>query len=206
MRSRSVSVVIDLDQVRASAEEIRRRTGVPIIAVVKADGYGCGAAEVIDALSAVAEEFAFFSIAEAQRLIADGQAKLPKSKLAPGTTALILGPPDADPPEYRELGLRASVGTIEEAEAFKNQPVAIHVDTGMQRFGLPPEHFDEVRRRCDAVDAYTHAIRPEAAVALRQAASGKVQFLHAAASTLLDFPDAWLDAVRPAIALYRGAV
>ena len=39
MRSRHVTVTIDLSRIRASAEEILTRTRVPLIAVIKADAY-----------------------------------------------------------------------------------------------------------------------------------------------------------------------
>jgi hypothetical protein len=65
--SSSVTVRIDLARIRASAQEIRRRTGVAILAVVKADAYGLGAAQVAEALADLADGWCVFSLAEAMK-------------------------------------------------------------------------------------------------------------------------------------------
>lgn len=195
MRSPHVTVTIDLDRVRDAAESIRRRTGVPLIAVIKADAYGLGAARVAQALSGVADEFGYFSIEEARQV---------------GCPGLVLGPPLGDPQEYRALNVRPAVGNPTDAERFRGLPVALNVDVGMQRFGCPPEELPELldrcRRLCQPVDALAHVVDPLAARRFADLCRGSVPRLHAAASALLDWPDAWLDAVRPGLALYRGAV
>ena len=43
---------VDLDAVRYNAERVRARAGVPLVAMVKADGYGLGAVNVARALGA----------------------------------------------------------------------------------------------------------------------------------------------------------
>ncbi len=191
MRSPHVRVAVNLDQVRASAEAIRRRTGVPLMAVVKADAYGLGAAQVADALASVADEFAYFSLYEARQVRRPG---------------LTLGPPDGDPGEYRALRLRASIVTPEDAARFVGVPVAIKVDTAGERFGCPPEELDELVARCDVTDFWTHATHIDAVRRLRDACGGRGRPVHAALTALLDEPEAWLDAVRPGLGLYRGAV
>jgi len=191
MRSRHVNVCVNLAQVRASAEGICAATGVPLIAVIKADAYGLGAVRVADALATVADEFAYFSIHEAQEV---------------GRPGLVLGPAEGDPAHYRELKLRPSISNRREAEKFAGMPAAINVDTGMQRFGCSPDELHELRRRCDADEAYTHAFDLQCVERLRGICGGLVSKIHAAASSLLDYPQAWLDAVRPGVALYRGAV
>lgn len=49
-------VEVDLDAVRYNAERLRARAGVPLIAMVKADGYGLGAIEVARTLGAAFAE------------------------------------------------------------------------------------------------------------------------------------------------------
>ncbi len=191
MRSPAVLVTVDLDHVRAAAEAIRHRTGVGLIAVLKADAYGLGAPQVADALASVAQEFAYFRIDEA------GAVRRP---------GLTLGPPDGDPAEYRRLKVRPSVTTPAVAARFKGLPVAIRVETGDERVGCPPEELDALARHCDVADFWTPATTVEAARRLGAICGGRGKPLHAAQSVLLDEPDAWLDAVRPGIALYRGAV
>lgn len=191
MRSRHVNICVNLDQVRASAERIRATTGVPLIAVVKAGAYGLGAVRVADALAAVADDFAYFSVHEAQEV---------------GRPGLVLGPPEGDPAHYRELKLRPSITNRGEAERFAGVRAAINVDTGMQRFGCAPEQLDDLLSRCHADEVFTHTEDPRGVQLLREACPGRVASIHAASSSLLDSPQTWLDAVRPGIALYRGAV
>lgn len=191
MRSPSVEVCIDLDRVRASAESIRRRTGVRLIAVIKADAYGLGAAQVADVLAGVADEFAYFSINEAR---------------AVGRSGLVMGPPEGDPAEYRALRVRPAVGAIAAAEKFKGLPVAINVDVSMQRFGCPLDRVAELARHCDVSEYFCHAVTMDAVARLRAGCGGRGKPIHAAATDLLDRPEAWLNAVRPGLALYRGAV
>lgn len=191
MRSPHVQVTIDLDRVRASAEAIRRRTGVSLIAVIKADAYGLGAPQVADALAGVADEFAYFSLDEA-RVVA-----------RPG---LALGPPLGDPDAYRALRVRPAISTLADAERFRGIPVAIKVDTSGQRFGCPPDELDALSARCTVHDYFTHATTVEAARRLRETCGHRGRPIHAALSCLLDCPEAWLNAVRPGLALYQGAV
>ena len=191
MRSPHVRVAVNLDQVRASAEAIRQHTGVRLKAVVKEAAYGLGAAQVADALASIADEFAYFSLYEARQVRRPG---------------LALGPPDGDPNEYRELRLRPSIATLEDATRFTGVPVAIKVDTAGERFGCPPEELDELVARCDVTDFWTHATQIDAVHRLREACGGRGRPVHAALTALLDEPEAWLDAVRPGLGLYRGAV
>ncbi|MBL8880963.1 MAG: alanine racemase [Phycisphaerales bacterium] len=191
MRSRSINVQINLDSIRTAAASIRRKTGVRLIAVIKADAYGLGARRVADALADIADDFAYFNLAEAREV---------------GRPGIVLGPPEGAPADYRELNLRPSIGTIADAQRFAGNAVALAIDVGMQRFGAPPEIIDELLRITAAREAHAHTVTPEGVAALSRAAAGRIAFLHAAASSLLDDPSAWLHAVRPGVALYRGAM
>jgi alanine racemase len=191
MHSPHVDVAIHLDQVRAAAEAIRAKTGVRLIAVIKADAYGLGAPQVADALASVADEFAYFSIYEARQVRRPG---------------LALGPPDGDPAEYRALQLRPAVATPAAARKFSGMRVAIKVDASLQRFGCPPEELDDLVAACDVEDYFAHSTTVETALRLKAACAGRNRPFHAAATDLLDHPETWFDAVRPGFALYHGAV
>ncbi len=191
MRSRHIQITVNLDRVRAAAEEIRRTTGVRLIAVIKADAYGLGAPAISDALASVVHEFAYFTLHEAREV---------------GRPGIVLGPPEGEPAEYRELKLRPAVANRPDAERFASLPVAIKLDTGMQRFGCPAEHLDELLALSRAQDIFTHAASLKSVQLLRDAGRGRSQWLHAASTSLLPHRDTWLDGVRPGLALYQGAV
>lgn len=191
MRCPHIQVTVNLDQIRASAERIRAETGVGLIGVIKADAYGLGAPRVADVLDAVVDEFAYFSVAEAREV---------------GRPGIVLGPPLEDPAEFRELSLRPAVANEGLAERFRGMRVAIKVDTGMQRFGCPPERLDDLVRRCDVADYFSHAVTVDAIARLGSACAGRGRPLHAAATCLLGQREAYFDAVRPGLALYEGAL
>lgn len=196
--SRHVRVVVDLGRVRRNAQEIRRSTGVPLIAIIKADAYGLGAARVASALADIADEFAVFSADEAKAIDLWNRT---------GKPALAIGPPQwDDPAEYRSQHVRPAVSTIEQARQLRSARPVLCVDTGQQRFACPVEQVDAVLHAGDIDEAFTHASRVDQVSLFKQAVGGKVSRLHASGSSLLDYPAAWLDAVRPGLALYRGAV
>jgi alanine racemase len=184
-------VKIDLGRVRANALAIARRTGRAIIAVVKSDAYGLGARAVADALADVVDEFAYFDLSEARAVRRPG---------------LILGPLSGPPDDHAALSVRPAVGSPVEARAVRSVPAALNVDTGMQRFGCPSGQIDPIRRICEAVEAFTHTETVSGARRLQRLCAGKGLRLHAAGTSLLTRPTAWLDAVRPGLGLYVGAM
>src|SRR5438128_9495843 len=112
-RSRHVSVQIDLARVRANAEAIKRRVGggVDLIAVVKADAYGLGAARVAGSIGDVVDRFCVFSLEEATN-----------SNLweLTGKPTLTLSPPEsADPQDYVRRGAQPAVTSAEQAAALR---------------------------------------------------------------------------------------
>jgi alanine racemase len=196
--SRHVDVRINLARLRANAAEVRAGVGVPVMAVVKADAYGHGAAEVVAALADVADEFCVFALREAI------EARIFERT---GKRTLAIGPPlgAMEPDDYRAHGVRPAVTTAEEALQLAGAGPALCVDAGMQRFACPPERADGVIRAGGIREAYTHATSPEHLRRFLEAVGGRGLRLHAAGSSLLHEPAARLDAVRPGLALYRGA-
>lgn len=198
MRSRHVSVLVDLDRVRSNAESIRKRTGVALIAVIKADAYGLGASRVADAIASVVDDFAYFTLEEAREI---------------GRPGLLVGPPEGELSAYRELSLRPSITNLRDAERFRDIPAAVSLDTGMQRFGCSLDELETIFARCRISEAMTHSADAQAPALLRERCAGRAAMLHAATTSLIDAnigrPSAsavFLDAVRPGYALYRGAM
>jgi len=203
--SAHVKCQIDLGRVRENVSEIRRvvGTGVAVMAVVKADAYGLGAARVVEAVSDLVQGYCVFSLAEAAE--AEIQRRTGKQSLALGPAAAGVG---AD--AYIAAGVRPGVCSVEQAEALRAAGPAVNVDTGQQRFACPAEKVGDVMRAAGAREAFTHASRVEQAerlVSVVEAAGLERAgvMLHAAGTSLLSEPAARLDGVRPGLAMYRGA-
>ncbi len=188
---------ISLEQVRQNAAAIRRKVKVPVLAVVKADAYGLGAAAIARAIGDVVDGFCVHTLAEAQAANLWDIA---------GKPILALGPAEMiDANDYLAAHVRPSVFTVEQAKHLVMANPILCVDTGMQRFACPPENIDAVLAAAPIEEAFTHAIKTHHVEIFREMMKGRGLRLHAAASALLDEPSVWLDAVRPGIALYRSA-
>ncbi|MDB5296966.1 MAG: alanine racemase [Phycisphaerales bacterium] len=200
--SRHATVRIDLTRVRRNAEAVRAAAGVPIIAVVKADAYGLGAAAVAKTLADLVDGFYVFDLAEA----------VAYDLRSTGRRTIALWAESHDPADYLVHKVQPAVWSPDVAAALAKASPILSVETGQQRFGLPVTDaagIDAVLAAAGGAigEAFTHATRPDQAVALTAALRGKVPKLHAAGTALIEQdPAAALDAVRPGLALYRGAV
>jgi alanine racemase len=136
-------VKIDLDIIRDNFDAVRRKAGVDVMAIVKADAYGHGAVQVARLLEGKCTFFGVSSMLEALEL---RQAGLK-------TPILILGqtPVSAFPLAIRE-GIRPAIFHYEAAVALSEAaqkvgltaPFHFAVDTGMSRIGFQatPEAAD----------------------------------------------------------------
>ncbi|MDB5320298.1 MAG: Alanine racemase [Phycisphaerales bacterium] len=200
MTSPHVNVTIDLSRVRQNAEEVAARVGVPVWATIKADAYGLGAGRVAAALAGVdgVAGFCVFALEEAEAV---GLWELT------GKPAIALGPPSTlDVGRWLAAHVRPAVSTVAQALALAGASPVLCVDTGMQRFACAAADVGAVMEAGGIDEAFTHATRVEHVRRLREATAGRTVRLHAAATGLLEEPEARLDAVRPGLALYRGAV
>lgn len=193
-----VTVHVDLTRVRANAAEIKRRTRVPVLAVVKADAYSLGAERIVEAIEDEVDGFCTFILREAV------DAGIYRRT---GKPTICMGPPiSMNPDDYRAHGATPSVSDHEHATLLKKAHPALCVDTGMQRFACRIDQAEHILKAGDIHEAFTHGTRVEHAQMLKQVANGSCLRLHAAASSLLNEPAAYLNAVRPGMALYEGAV
>jgi alanine racemase len=198
MQSQHVKVTIDLARVRQNAADVKSRVKVDVLATIKADAYGLGAARVAAALAPIVDGFCVFALDEA--------TSIDLWRLT-GKPAIALGPPqERNPAAWLEAHVRPAVSTAEEATQLQPAHPILCVDTGMQRFAAPPARVRQWLERFQIDQAFTHATRLEHVERLQQLTHGTRVRLHAAATALLDQPPAWLDAVRPGLALYRSAV
>ncbi len=191
-------VRIDLARLRRNVQDITSKTAADLLAVVKADAYGLGLAQIAPAIADLVTSFCVFSLAEAASPNLWDLSKKP---------ILVLGPPSTlDPNDYLPHHARPAVANPEQAAALQKARPLLSVDTGMQRFTCPPNLIDQTLRAGQCTQAFTHAIHPYQAQLLQELTAGHNLYLHAAATALLDDPSTHLSAVRPGLALYRGAV
>ncbi|HEV7302354.1 MAG TPA: alanine racemase [Tepidisphaeraceae bacterium] len=195
--SQYVTVHVDLDHVRAAAERVKRAVaGADVIAVLKADAYGLGAARVADAIAPVVDGFYVFELAEATAI----------DLRRYGKPILSLLDETDDPTPYRDAGVRPVVWTTRRAAALRGARPVLSVDTGQQRFACAREDVDAILSAGAIEEAMTHASNAQQAVLFDQLTAGRGLRRHAAGTALLDDPAARFDAVRPGLALYRDAV
>ena len=127
---------VDLDAIEANFHAIRKKAGVPVLAVVKADAYGHGAVSVAKCLE---NRCAFLGVANIEEALELRHAGIQ-------TPILILGPsPVCAFPHVVRENIRPTLFRLEDAMALseeacrQNKTVAFHlaIDTGMNRIGMP---------------------------------------------------------------------
>jgi alanine racemase len=221
---------VDLGAVRANAR-VLAETAAPaaLLAVVKADGYGCGAVPVARAaLDAGATWLGVALVEEGAELRAAGiDAPILVLSEPPPEAAGAVVSAALTPVVYTELGIEALAKAVAELSPDAALPVHLKVDTGMHRVGCPPE---AVATLVDAIDSRPELVldgicthfavadepdRSESNEQLDQfrqvlhevdATRGRPKLIHAANSAaLLAVPDARFDLVRAGIALYGVA-
>jgi alanine racemase len=213
-------VEVSAGHLRANAAAIHKHAGVPILAVIKNNGYGAGILNVARALDDVphVRGFAVVKLQEAVTLRDAGIRK----------PVMLMGPvDDADLIEVARRSIEPMIYTpiaaaLARASERARRPVAVHVcvDTGLGRVGVPhgqaldlvrdlavargvrfgglmmtftedPSFDREQLRRFRALTRQIDDLRIPAGP--RHAASSYTLFQH---------PDAFFDMVRPGMALY----
>ncbi|WCM56091.1 alanine racemase [Microbacterium sp. EF45047] len=214
---------IDLDAIADNVSHLRRLTGVPVIAVVKADGYGHGAAAAATAaLAGGASRLATATIEESLALRRAGvTAPLMAWLHEPGRRF------DDAAEAGIELGISSFAQLLAAADAASvAAPTAVHLklETGLSRNGVPPQDWPRVLAeaarlerigRIRIVGLFSHLSNtsPEddrAALArflegtdAAEAAGIRPEIRHlAATAAAIDLPETRLDAVRIGIGLY----
>jgi alanine racemase len=147
-------LTIDLGAIRENFRRLRARLGGKECAgVVKADGYGLGAGRVAAALAK--EGCNRFFVAHAAEGIGLRQS------LGPGPEIFVLngifaGAEDA----CADAGLIAVANSLGQLTAWRQAaqrrgeqlPVAVQVDTGMSRLGMPPAEVEQLAADANAFD------------------------------------------------------
>ncbi|MFG1610387.1 alanine racemase [Actinoplanes sp. NPDC049265] len=223
-RTARTTVTVDLDIIAANARAARALVApAEVMAVVKADAYGHGAAEVARAVSAAGvPAVAVAFVEEGLRL----RESLPDREIVVLTEPL----PGEEAEAIRaRLTLTVytwdGVGRVGRAATGAARPAAVHlkIDTGMHRLGVAPEDTAEAVARIDAAGLrleaiWTHLATADdpsddfAAVQLRRLHTARGSLaekvrsdvrVHAANSAAaLRLPSARFDAVRVGALLY----
>jgi len=205
-------VEVDLGALRRNGAALAARAGVPLLAVIKADGYGLGAVRVAGALEPLDPwGFGVATVAEGIELREAGVSR----------PILVLSPvlPD-EYPAMRGASLRPSLGTASTiAEWARTGGGAWHlsIDTGMSRSGISWTEISalqETLRHVVPEGAYTHLHSADAnddstAEQLRrfrcalEALPSRPRYLHAENSPAIErgAVSAW-DLARPGVFLY----
>jgi alanine racemase len=130
-------VVIDLAAIAANYKALKAAAGSPLAAVVKADGYGLGAPEIVETLQAGGcEDFFVAHLFEALEL---------RPHLAPASRLYVLhGLWPGLESQAADAGVIPVLNSLEQIEAWslaarrlgRRLPAVLQVDTGMRRLGL----------------------------------------------------------------------
>ena len=218
---RPVWAEIDLEALEHNVRALKRQArGALLMAVVKANAYGHGAVGVAKAaLAAGADRLGVVCVDEGEEL---RRAGITAPILVMGHTPVSLAECAV------ALNLATTVGSYHYAEAVSQEAVkrgvsvAVHlkVETGLNRYGLPPEQVmplaESIRQMpgLDVEGLWTHFAtcdEPDKNYVQRQFTAFRdvaeklpwVRLRHVAnTATVLDMPDLSLDMVRVGIGLY----
>ena len=214
---------IDLDAISDNVRHFRRLTGVQVIAVVKANAYGHGAAAAaVAALAGGATRLGVAEIPEALELRRQGiTAPIVAWLHAPGERF------ESAAAQNVEVGI-SSFDQLEAAAraAEVDRPVAVHLkfETGLSRNGIAPADWGRVLAeaarlerigRLRIVGLFSHLsnaspdddraalAKYHEAVAVAEGFGIRPEIRHiAATAAAIDLPETRLDAVRVGIGLY----
>ena len=211
---------INLGHLVANWEECRRQSGgAATSAVIKADAYGIGATRAAQALAlAGCETFFVATLAEAVDV----------RQVAGSAAIYVLNGPYGDLSDYLEFDIRPVISSLEMLDhwqhagslAHRKLPIAVHIDTGMNRLGLSPDEWQSPAVQTRLKDlplamVMSHlACADEAAhpLSARQAAlfdqltdASQMRSLANSAGIFLD-PRYQYDLTRPGIALHGAAI
>lgn len=207
---------VDLAALVRNAARYAERAGVPLLPMVKANGYGLGAVPVARALEAI-DPFGFgvASVAEARELRAAGIAR-------PIVAFQPLLPSGVD--AMLEAGARPVIGSMDALEAWTSRtdvPFHVEIDSGMGRSGFRWHDTAAIRAlagRLETVSGFeglfTHFSTAEDATAtatewdrfqaVAAALPVRPTFIHAANSAAAQWGRYSADLARPGIFLYGG--
>ena len=207
-------LIIDLDAVVANWRALDGMTNCKTAAVVKADGYGLGAATVAKALFKAGVRQFFVAVVEEAVAIRQELGPRPEISVFSGHMA-------GDTELIRTLGLTPMLNSVEQLthhlETLPGHPFGIQLDTGMNRLGLEMQEWAAVAELALAqrphlvmshlacADEPDHPMNPYQLDQFRKMTDGiQVPRSLAATGGILLGPEYHFDLTRPGIGLYGG--
>jgi alanine racemase len=206
---RPLRLTFDREALQSNWRWLQERAGVPAGAAVKADGYGLGAHEVVDALLELeCRDFFVSTWAEADAL-----------GTLPDTASVVvlhgLGPDDVA--AALQSSARPCLNTMEQVARWKgvgaDQPCDVMIDTGINRLGLRPEEIGALdgldidtlhsHLACADEDSSLNATQLRRFRDVAATVPARRYSLANSAGICLG-PDYSFDLVRPGLALYGG--
>jgi alanine racemase len=226
INSYSTWLEIDLNAIRNNVAKIKDLTGVEVMAVIKANGYGHGARPAAQA--AVQGGATWCGVARIEEALALRRAGISCRLLVLGYT------PPSKIPEAIDQQITVSLFDPELTHSYLEfaringgiLKAHVKVETGMGRLGMLPEDVPDFLKSLrggpiHVEGIFTHfaqADEPQSDYTRRQisifnrlldelrSADLKPQIVHAANSAaVINFPEAWYDLVRPGDAIFGMA-
>jgi len=206
---RALRLTVDRSAIQSNWRWLQDRAGVPAGAAVKANGYGLGARETVQALHAVGcRDFFVSTWAEAEAL----------GPLPVGTSLVVLhgaGPKDAE--AALASSARPCLNTVDQVARWKEvasgRECDVMIDTGINRLGLRPEEIGAVEGLAIHT-LHSHLACADEDHALNQAQLQRFRDVAAAVTAkrysmansagICLSRDFSFDLVRPGLSLYGG--
>jgi len=207
-------LTINLQALASNWQALNAKTNVETAAVVKADAYGLGAGPVAAALAE--EGVRKFFVAAAEEGVAVRQAVGPDPKIF-----VFSGFMEGDNGLHFADDLIPLINSPEQfkrhQQAMPDHPFGIQLDSGMNRLGLEPDDWAELRPEVEALnpalimshmacaDEADHAMNEQQLKTFREMTDGvsAPRSLAATGGTLMG-PEYHFDLCRPGIGLYGG--
>ena len=207
-------LTIDLDAVVANWRALDNMTSCKTAAVVKANGYGIGAANVAKALFKAGVRQFFVAVAEEAEALRAELGQKPE-------ISVFSGHMKGDTDLIRELNLTPMLNSVDQLthhlEALPGHPFGIQLDTGMNRLGMELHEWAAIAELALAqrptlvmshlacADEPDHPMNPHQLEIFRQMTDGiTVPRSLAATGGILLGPEYHFDLTRPGIGLYGG--
>lgn len=221
----STQAIINLKNLQYNYQSIRRKTNTKVMAVVKADAYGHGMIQCVNALQTLSDKPEYYGVALLTEAI-----ELRKSKLIT-EPILCFAPVNLEHLNlYKTYKIIPTVASIKNANELSKLSlkfkirIHVNINTGMNRLGVKYDEANRwiqklARNKNIIIDGiYTHFATSDeknknfAKMQLKRfnniisdLKSKKINFgiIHAANSgAILDMPNSYFDMVRPGISLY----